>query len=76
MLETSEKADIELERAARREASIATKLLALFRVLWKYDKPYLLRTLVAFIVIMSGSIALLISGTAAAVQLLRAGGAA
>lgn len=76
VLETSEKAEIEIQRLARRELGLIRAFLQLWVVLWQHDRGFLLRAGVAFLIIASGSMALLLSGAVAAVQLLRVSGAA
>jgi hypothetical protein len=72
---TSEKFEIEAQREARKRAGFLKFLRTLVVLVWKHDRPLLFRTVLAFVVVESGFIAVVSSAVPAATSLLRSGSA-
>ena len=70
MIETSEKLDLEAQRAARvGKVHLFTRLIPL---VWTHDKLLLAKVVLALFVVLGGSVAVFVSAIPAAVSLLRA----
>jgi len=74
-LSTTERFNIEVQREVQKRRGVLRLLRSLLMLVWTHDKPLLVRTTIAFIVVESGFIAVVTSAVPAAVSLLRSGGA-
>lgn len=72
IFEIPKEANSDIAKAVQMNPRLVRKLIAVGKALWRHDMWYLFRGLVALLVVLSGSGALLISATVGAVQVLRA----